>query len=1213
MTGQNEKASATLFGDAKLINDGWKGGGLDVAGGGVTVQTARPFVSQYGHMTLEARVFLKEYPRDQAFIIDKVFQCKNPVVNNEKPENGAVGVSMFIDANGRIGNEITSLYYGPGRKHTFWSPPGFKFPLGRWVHVAVVNAGWPIGKYKIYVDGKPALEIAHEYIHRIFYSGEKETANGKIIIGNNSQHTGAFTGMIDEVRILSANIDIQEPSDLSWTDPESKRPLTRGSPSFQEGTVPYVYISLDRPDSLETAQPERFSAIVKNGQYVPGIRGKALSGGTLTLKGKNIVSGKEGSFEFWMMPENWNNKMAQNLHFVNFGGAPPMTMYVFNSVNELRPISLYFSNDEKQNTFISFSEFIREGNWYHIVVTWKENKYRIYLNGVKVVEQVLKKCDKLMNSSRDEISFPGVCGEWKTRFDEIYVYGRQLAPDEVWNAFARYRDPSKLRIALPYLVTFKNYPSDDMVGAEVDFLNGRRPAKMSLALLQKKDQLSASGNTEIVRETIDVPPECPGGANINVSSEKIQTGDFQSCLGFIDEKGEVFQQIVRPQIKKVYPWLHNKLGAPTAVPEPWSPLTLDGIKVKCLLSEYDFSKGLIRQVVTDKMETLSSPIVFEALLPGGAVTLNQTDDTKIELADNRLGAKIFQKFNGGGIEIESIGEMEFDGFIKYSFNLHAAKGNVLLDGLRLRIPFNSSQALDYYVLGEHMDHLANAVPAQDGVFFNSLETKLLRRHELTEYGAMKRSPRNSGDGSFLPFAWAGNTHRGLCFMADDDHGWIRSDSRPAIQFSKEKNQIFMDLNLISNPATLTRDAGRGIVISLMATPSKRPPKGWRHWATASFFNNTDAGRVLDADMLYVPYPVDYKKSAEYIKGVRNGGRIPLPYCDFYGSDTRIENAEDFRWEWWPALTSGIFSKCSGIYPSNYCSGSLTDWYLWNFNQWVDRCNVNGLYIDNIYPSPMYSPLTGPGYIDDKGQPQKGYELFAMREYVKRIYCLMASKGKPHPYTMLHMTHCMIGPVLSFADIAYEGEDYYINGTRTDKVCGDAITFWPNNIVRIIDSPHAWGAGTRWLSHVQGGEETWKLPPSRDYYIRAWYTQLLLHDEIGGIDKDKGARAAFENFLEKDQDAGFVLYRDNKAILAKPADGIYISYYTRPGKVLAVIGNQAPEERKLKIAVDLQSLNLPDAKFFDGETGKAIEGTSEGLDIQVPKHDYRLLLIKKEFK
>lgn len=34
MIGQNEKASAKLFGDAKLINDGWKGGCLDVSGGG---------------------------------------------------------------------------------------------------------------------------------------------------------------------------------------------------------------------------------------------------------------------------------------------------------------------------------------------------------------------------------------------------------------------------------------------------------------------------------------------------------------------------------------------------------------------------------------------------------------------------------------------------------------------------------------------------------------------------------------------------------------------------------------------------------------------------------------------------------------------------------------------------------------------------------------------------------------------------------------------------------------------------------------------------------------------------------------------------------------------------------------------------------------------------------------------------------------------------
>lgn len=1202
MIGQNETASAELFGGAKLAGDGWKDGCLDVSGGGVSVQTSRPFISQYGHIALEARVFLKEYPKgkERAYIIDKVFQCKNPVVNNVKPEDGAVGVSMFIDNNGRIGNEISSLYYGPGRIVTFWSPHEFKFPLYKWVHVAVVNAGWPVGKYKIYVDGNPVLVSNHEFSHRIFYSNEKETANGKIIIGNNSRHTGAFPGLIDEVRIFGSNLDLQPLADISWTDPKSLRPLIRSYPSFLKGTVPYAYVSLDKPDSMDTPEPGRFKAMVKDGQYLPGVRGNALSGGTLTLKGMDIISGKEGSVEFWMMPENWNNKMARNLTFMNFGGFPRVRMHLFNSAHELRNMTLFFSNDENQSSFIGFGDFIKEKDWYHIVVTWKGNRYRIYLNGYLVAEQALTKCENLIKSSRDEISFTGINGDWKTRLDEIYVYGRQLAPDEVWNSFARYRDPAKLKEATPYLVTFKNYPSCDKVSAEVDLLEGRRPVKASMSLLQK--------NSAISSETIDLPLNIPIVFSINVSSEKIEPGEFQACLKFLDENGKVFQKVTRPQVKKVYPWLHNKLGVPAAVPEPWIPLALEGTKVKCLLSEYDFSKGLIRQIVTDKEKTLSSPVAFEALLPGGAVILNQSGDAKIELLENGLGAKICQKFKGDGIEIESIGEMEFDGFIKYSFNLHAEKDNVSINGLRLRIPLSSTQALDYYVLGEHMDHLADTVPLQDGSFFSSLETKLRKRHELAEYGAMKRASRESGDGSFLPFAWAGNTHRGLCFMANDDRGWIRSDSRPAIQFTKDKNQVFIDLNLISDPATLTKDGKREIVISLMATPSKRPPKGWRHWTTSSFFVASAAGRVLDADLFYVPYPVDYDKSAEYMKGVWKQGSTPLPYCDFYGSDTRMENAEDFRWEWWPQNISEVFQKRSGVYRANYCSGSLTDWYLFNFNQWVERSGVNGLYIDNIYPAPMYSPLAGPGYVDEQGQTRSGYQLFAMREYVKRIYCLMSSKGKPHPYTMLHMTHCMIGPVLSFADIAYEGEDYYINGLN-DKAAGDAITLWSNNIVRIIDSPHAWGIGIHWLGHVTGGEQTWKLPPSRDYYIRAWYTQLMLHDEIGGIDKDKGARAAFDSFLKRDPETKFVLYRDNKAILATPADGIYISYYVRPGKILAVIGNQGQEERNLKIAVDLKSLGLSDAKFLDGETKNVIAGDAESLNISVPKHDYRLLLIK----
>jgi hypothetical protein len=503
--------------------------------------------------------------------------------------------------------------------------------------------------------------------------------------------------------------------------------------------------------------------------------------------------------------------------------------------------------------------------------------------------------------------------------------------------------------------------------------------------------------------------------------------------------------------------------------------------------------------------------------------------------------------------------------------------------------------------------LAGRGRAPAGPVWDSRTGKLFVRGERPEYGAMARAKKSLACGSFVPFAWLGNHRRGVCFMADNDRGWVRSETRAALEFSRTADVVTMDLNLIGAPATLTRDRPRDIVLSLMATPSKRPAKGWRHWSTDSFYVISAAGRVMGSDIFYVPYPADYRQSGAYLKP--GGDRVLLPYMDFYGSDTRMEPAEDFRWEWWPSLTDEEFPRRSQVYRANYCSGSLADWYITKFSEWVDSSGVNGLYVDNCYPSPLPEAVTGPGYMDEAGQVQPGYELFAMRDWMKRIYCLMAAKGRPHPYTMPHMTHCMIGPVMSFADIAYEGEDHYLNG-ETARDVDDHIAYWPNDLVRIIDLPHAWGVGTHWLGAVHGAANKWTLPFPRDHYIRAWYTQLLLHDMRGAVSDDGGAMAAFNRFLGQDPDAEFVLYRDNRAIRASPAEAVYVSYYRRPGQVLAVIGNHAREQRQVEIRVELPALGFAAAAFSNGETGEAVPGSAESLRLVVPGRDYRLLLVRQ---
>lgn len=1221
--GQGEKAEARLFGDASIVEAGWFKGALNPGNdGGILIQTDKPFNPPHGYATLEAWIYLKSYPKKRGYIIDKVYECSNSKVQNNKPENGAVGLSMFIDEKGRVGNEITSLYYGPAHKVVCYSPDGFKVPLEKWTHVVVCNAGWPVRKYSMYVNRKKVLKKPHEYQHRIFHNTEKENACGKIIVGNNVDHNAAFPGLIDEVRILGSNLVLSEAEDMSWLDPLSKRPLERKGKYFLPDTEERIYVSCDEEGKYQAYDKARFYPVFeKGGRLVPGVRGNAWSG-NLTLNGKGILDGREGSLEFWMMPENWNNRSTRNLKLIGLGSKPVANIYIFNCVHELRPLSFYFKNDEGQIMFLDFgAKPIDENIWKHIVLTWNGTSYKSYVNGKMVSEKQFRGIENMLNATRENVFFKGKAvseGENKgksSRFDEIYIYGKALTATEVKNAYYRYRDPEKLVKALPYDVKFKNYPSSGKIMVDIDFLKGIRPSVLKIVVSQNGNKISEK-TIEVSDPQEKIACFCP--------VDKVAVGAYNARLDFIGEGGKILESVNHEFKKLETPWLHNKLGIPEKVPEPWIPLEKTGnYKLKTLMSEYDFSKGLLAQVVTNSGKTLAAPIMFQGVVDGKTLEFNEK--TSLRVNENGLDAVLEKELNSPELIINVKGLVDFDGFIKYQIRLCPAADSVELDSLVLKIPYLADQALDYYVLGEHMDHISGETPEKQGMFWNSLEGRLFKRHELAEYGAMKRPRKSMTYGNFYAYAWLGNNKRGICYMADNDSGWVQNENKAALVLSRDGKTVYMVLNLVGAPVTITKENPREITLALMATPSKRPAKGWRHWNTSSFYPLEAAGRVKNEDIFYAPYPVDYSASKAFMDGVWQSGKIPLPYMDFYGSDGRMEPAEYFRWEWWPGITDEDFPGKPQLYMSNYNSGSLTDWYVYNINKWVDQCGINGLYVDNHYLTPLAHPVTGPGYEHEKGKTQPGYELFAMREFFKRVYCLMEAKGKTHPYLMVHMTHSMIAPTMSFADIAYEGEDHYIYGEKESGVprvnsqqekaeIPDHIELWPNHVVRVIDEPHTWGVATYWLPAVRGAENKWQLERSRDEYIRAWYTQLFLHDMRGSISKDKEMMKVFSDFLNNDPDVRFTLYRDNKAFSADNPENVYISYYQKGKDVLAVFGNHRETPAELEVTVNSAILGIP-AEFqcIDAESLEKLKVTEGRFKLTVKPRNYRLILLKASDK
>ena len=163
VAGTDSNTQADAFGGAVIATNGWAGACLDPGTGGVRVAMTQPYDPPYGRITLEARVFLREYPKTRGYIIDKL------------PVRGTnVGAAIFVDSTGRLGHEVQALR-NPART-AFLAPEDTALPLNRWVHVMVVNAPWPVSKFQMYVDRQRVLDSVAEHRHGIFHQGDREAS-----------------------------------------------------------------------------------------------------------------------------------------------------------------------------------------------------------------------------------------------------------------------------------------------------------------------------------------------------------------------------------------------------------------------------------------------------------------------------------------------------------------------------------------------------------------------------------------------------------------------------------------------------------------------------------------------------------------------------------------------------------------------------------------------------------------------------------------------------------------------------------------------------------------------------------------------------------------------------------------------------------------------------------------------------------------------------
>ncbi len=186
----------------------------------------------------------------------------------------------------------------------------------------------------------------------------------------------------------------------------------------------------------------------KKVQFVPGIKGKAATGG-ISYETAGNISPEQGTVLLWVQPLAWHPDDDGQVSFFSTGhaildgqSASTLQLYRYNKVNPAHAAQQWI--DKKLNVFAARVDdvdgkkvFRRDnklpvdisrwqvGEWHHLAMTWSRSSamVKLYVDGF------------FKGSARmplpDAFTALFTLGDARTAFDEVRIYQRPLTLDEI--------------------------------------------------------------------------------------------------------------------------------------------------------------------------------------------------------------------------------------------------------------------------------------------------------------------------------------------------------------------------------------------------------------------------------------------------------------------------------------------------------------------------------------------------------------------------------------------------------------------------------------------------------------------------------------------------------------------------------------------------------------------------------------------------------------
>lgn len=524
-------------------------------------------------------------------------------------------------------------------------------------------------------------------------------------------------------------------------------------------------------------------------------------------------------------------------------------------------------------------------------------------------------------------------------------------------------------------------------------------------------------------------------------------------------------------------WLNNTVGISDKVPVPWTPLTIEGRKISCLLRDYTFGvAGFPSQISVLGKDILAGPVRVSAKVDGTSHLLKEGTFRPYDRKDTRISFKTVS--HAGPVSVEGDTWIEYDGFVWNTMTFSSDKP-ATVESVSVEIPLKK----EYATLWWSGDDVAFTSPMTRGDTFAPPQA----------VSAFPPPPKN--------FLRLGDEERGIQLYHESLEGWdVRQTLIPG-----ETDYV---IRYVARPTV--RGKPRPLALGYMALPCKRrDPKfrlkdalGWSrteqmdraamekagqlfqvhlydenwslHWNYLNFWNED----VFEKDFLE-------KFRGKWKKEWQDKRHTFAMYIQGGQHDANTPEYQKYRFEWQPVPGKAPYiprdPKTRHVrHLVNGCRNarSSVDFQMWHLDKTLKYLSEDGKIPFHAYIDCYGHHNTACSNVLH-GCPKEGrVPVLATREYLKRIYTIY-KEVNPLNQIYLHAKENSMHAA-GFCDVRIDGEQF----TAPYMSLRVSTPSLPRNYTRMLN-----------LAQVRASIQAYAWGPERYHLYQFWKWNKEEPDEV----------------------------------------------------------------------------------------------------------------------